>query len=171
MLFYVIAIITIIIDQVTKILIRTNVEMYERFTWLGMEFTYIENSGMAGGFFPGYARVFGVIAILFVFFVFYLRRTDEWRGRFMDLGLGLLVGGAIGNGIDRMLFGEVTDFIVRSGGILNIADHALELGIIIMVIQVLVSWIRSKKTNALDEDKIKEEPINIEEIRENKNLD
>lgn len=162
MLFYVVATLTIIFDQVTKILIRANVEMHERFTFFGMEFTYMENSGMAGGFFPGYARVFGVIAILFVFYVFYLRRTEDWRGGFMDVGLGLLVGGAIGNGVDRMLFGEVTDFIVRSGGILNIADHALELGIIIMIIQVLVSWLRGKKSSSTDESLQKNEQGGIE---------
>ncbi|MHA6252809.1 signal peptidase II [Oceanobacillus sp. CAU 1775] len=163
MLFYIIAIVTIIIDQVTKIYIRTNVEMYERFTWLGMEFTYIENSGMAGGFFPGYARVFGVVAIFFVIFVFYIRKSDEWRGGFMDIGLGLLVGGAIGNGVDRMIFGEVTDFIVRSGGILNIADHALELGILILLVYLLIEWVRSKRSKSKDGPPIEENEYDIEE--------
>src|SRR5699024_8064357 len=127
------------------ILVRSYVEMYDRFMWMGIEFTYIENSGMAGGFFQGYARIFGVIAILFVLFVFYLRRSDEWRTPLLDCSLGLLVGGAIGNGVDRLLFGQVTDFIVRSGGVLNIADHALEIGIILLILHVIVDRLRSKK--------------------------
>lgn len=144
MLFYIIAISVILMDQISKILVRTHIDMYERFTWLGIEFTHIENSGMAGGLFPGYARVFGVVAVVFVIGVFYLRRTEDWNGPLINSSLGLLVGGAVGNGIDRLLFGEVTDFIVRSGGVLNIADHALELGIVLLIIYVVVDWLKSK---------------------------
>lgn len=145
MLFYIIAVLVIVIDQITKILVRFNLEMYERFTWLGIDFTYIENSGMAGGFFPGYARIFGVISILFVLFVFYLRRKQDWKGPIIDISLGFLVGGAIGNGMDRLLFGQVTDFIIRGGGILNVADHALEIGIILLIIHELVQWLKRRK--------------------------
>lgn len=145
MLFYIVTAIVFLIDQATKIWIRANVEMYERFTWLGIDFTYIENSGMAGGLFPGYARVFGVISILFVLFIIYLRRNEAWRGPIIDLAFAFLVGGALGNGIDRLVFGEVTDFIVRFGGILNIADHALELGIILLIVHEIVEWVKRRR--------------------------
>lgn len=145
MLFYLITIIVILIDQATKIFVRLNLAMYERVTWSGIEFTYIENSGMAGGFFPGFARVFGIISVLFVIFIFYLRRSPEWRGPLIDISLGFLVGGAIGNGVDRLLHGQVTDFIVRSGGILNIADHALEIGIVLFIIHEIVQWLKRRK--------------------------
>lgn len=145
MLFYFVAIIIIFIDQLTKILVRINVEVNESFTWMGMEFIYIENSGMAGGLFPGYARLFGVVAIFFVIGVLYLRRTEDWNRLLDDISLGFLVGGAIGNGIDRLLYGEVTDFIVRSGGILNIADHALEIGVFLLIISVFIGWLKRKR--------------------------
>lgn len=147
MLFYIIAIIVIIIDQITKILVRIHVEMNERFTWWGIELTHIENSGMAGGLFPGYARVFGIAAVLFVIGVLYFRQTENLRGPLINSSLGFLVGGAVGNGIDRLLYGEVTDFIVRSGGILNVADHAIEIGVILFVLYILISWLKSKKQN------------------------
>lgn len=145
MRFFMIATIVILIDQISKNLIRFYVDMNERFTWWVIEFTHIENSGMAGGLFPGNARLFGVIAVLFVIFVFYIRRTEEWKGPLIDSSLGFLVGGAIGNGIDRLLFGQVTDFIVRSGGVLNVADHAIEIGIILLILSGLVDWMKSKK--------------------------
>lgn len=147
MLFYTVAIIVIIIDQITKIFVRTYIDMYERFTWLGIEFTHIENSGMAGGFLPGYARLFGVIAIFFVLFILYLRRNKEYRGRIIDISFGFLIGGAIGNGIDRLVFGQVTDFIVRFNGVLNIADHALEIGLVLLIIHEMVgAWKRKKRS-------------------------
>ena len=145
MRFFMIATIVILIDQISKILVRIYVDMNERFTWCGIEFTHIENSGMAGGLFPGNARLFGVIAVLFVIFVLYIRRTEEWKGPLIDSSLGFLVGGAVGNGIDRLLFGQVTDFIVRSGGVLNVADHAIEIGIVLLILSGLVDWMKSKK--------------------------
>lgn len=165
MLFYIIAIIVIAVDQLTKVLVRIHVDMYERFTLLGIEFTHIENSGMAGGLFPGYAPLFGIIAIGFVLFVFYLRRNNEWRGPIIDCSLGFLVGGAIGNGIDRLLFGQVTDFIVRSGGVLNIADHALELGIILLIIYELVQWRRQKKAKKKSKE-VNKMIATIEEVQD-----
>lgn len=154
MVFYIVAIIVFIIDQATKLFIRANLEMYEPVTWLGMKFTYIENSGMAGGFFPGYARIFGVISILFVIFVLYLRRNEEWKGPIINISLGLLVGGALGNGLDRLFFGQVTDFIVRFGGILNIADHALELGILLLVIHEIVQFLKQRKLKRTKETEV-----------------
>lgn len=147
MLFYIIASLVILADQITKILIRVHVDMYETFTFLGIKLTHIENSGMAGGLFPGYARLFGVIAVLFVIFVFYIRKKGEWKGPLINSSFGFLVGGAIGNGIDRLLFGEVTDFIIRSGGILNLADHAIEIGLILLIINEVINWVRKKREN------------------------
>lgn len=142
MLFYVIAIFIIVMDQLSKYLIRAYIEINEEFTLWGIELTHIENSGMAGGLFPGYARLFGIMAVLFVIVVLYIRRTGEMKGLLIDSSFGFLVGGGIGNGIDRLLFGQVTDFIIRSGGILNMADHAIEIGGILLIIYVVVSWVK-----------------------------
>ncbi|WP_342429580.1 signal peptidase II [Neobacillus sp. FSL H8-0543] len=142
MLFYIIAILVIMTDQFTKFLIRTYIDINESFTLWGIPLTHIENSGMAGGLFQGYARLFGIVAVLFVIGVFYFRRTEEMNGALIDSSLGFLVGGAIGNGIDRLLFGQVTDFIVRSGGVLNLADHAIEIGVLLIIIYVIISWFK-----------------------------
>ncbi|WP_423800794.1 signal peptidase II [Neobacillus sp. SAB-20_R2A] len=144
MLFYVIAILVIMMDQISKYLIRTYIDINEAFTLWGIHLTHIENSGMAGGLFQGNARLFGVVAVLFVIGVLYFRRTGEMKGALIDCSFGFLVGGAIGNGIDRLLFGQVTDFIIRSGGILNLADHAIEIGALLLIIYVLVSWLKKK---------------------------
>lgn len=132
-------------DQLSKYLIRIYIDINETFTLWGIQLTHIENSGMAGGLFQGYARLFGVGAVFFVLVVLYIRRTGEMKGALIDGSFGFLVGGAIGNGIDRFLFGQVTDFIIRSGGVLNIADHAIEIGIILLIIYGVVSWLKNKR--------------------------
>jgi len=130
----------IITDQISKYLIRTYIDINEAFTLWGIPITHIENSGMAGSLFQGYGRLFGVVAVLFVIGIIYLRRTEEMRSALIDSSFGFLVGGAIGNGIDRLLFGHVTDFIIRSGGILNVADHAIEIGVLLLIIYGVISW-------------------------------
>jgi len=144
MLFYVIAVFVILMDQLSKYFIRIYIEINEEFSWWGIELTHIENSGMAGGLFPGYARLFGIGAVLFVIGVLYIRTIGEMNGALIDSSYGFLVGGGIGNGIDRLMFGQVTDFIIRSGGVLNLADHAIEIGIILLIIYVFISWKKSR---------------------------
>lgn len=144
MLFYVISILVLVMDQLSKYLIRSYFEINEKFTMWGLQLTHIENSGMAGGFFQGYARLFGVVAVFFVIGVLYLRRTGEMKGSLIDSSFGFLVGGAIGNGIDRLLFGQVTDFIIRSGGVLNLADHAIEIGGLLLITYIVITWLKNR---------------------------
>ncbi|MFC4598656.1 signal peptidase II [Cohnella hongkongensis] len=144
MSFYLIAIVVAAADQLTKVWVRMHLEVGETLILWGREWTRYENSGMAGGLLQGYGRLFGALAVLFVAGVL-LYRKKEPRGLPVDCALGFLVGGAVGNGIDRLLFGQVTDFIVRSGGgILNVADHAIELGVVLMALTLLVQWARRK---------------------------
>jgi signal peptidase II len=145
MLFYVIAILVIVMDQLSKYLIRAYIDINEEFTWWGIGLTHIENSGMAGGLFPGHARLFGMLAVLFVIGVIYIRRTGDMNGALIDSSFGFLVGGGIGNGIDRLLFGQVTDFIIRSGGVLNLADHAIEIGVLLLIIYVVIICVKNKR--------------------------
>jgi len=143
--FYFIALVVFILDQSSKYATRAYAEIGETFSLWGIEFTRIENSGMAGGMFEGYARLFGIVAVLFVIAVLYYRKTGQMKGAMMDCSFGLLVGGAVGNGVDRLIYGQVTDFIVRSGGVLNIADHAIEAGLILLIIYAVVNWLRNMR--------------------------
>lgn len=150
----------VVLDQTTKYFIRFYIDINERFTLWGIELTHIENNGMAGGLLPGYARLFGVVAVLFVLLVSHLRRTEDMKGILIDCSFGFLVGGAIGNGIDRLLFGQVTDFIIRSAGVLNIADHAIEIGLLLLMIYVLVSWLKSRGKQSSTEERHSENYLN-----------
>ncbi|MFC5470220.1 signal peptidase II [Cohnella suwonensis] len=146
MLFYFIAVAVVLIDQGTKIAIRYHLEINETYSLWGMPLTHIENAGMAGGLLQGYARLFGVLAVLFVAVVLYSRQSGMFKGSLYDIGLSFLVGGALGNGIDRLLFGRVTDFLVsRNGnGVLNMADHAIEIGVALFVIRMAIQWLKER---------------------------
>ncbi|NNE57655.1 MAG: signal peptidase II [Hellea sp.] len=87
-----------------------------------------------------------VIAILYV-----LLKTSE---KFTRIGLGLIIGGAIGNGIDRFMHGSVTDFISAEGllpffpWVFNIADSAITIGVMFIALDIFLEWRREKKKQA-----------------------
>jgi signal peptidase II len=146
MIFYIIAALVILVDQISKVLIRINLKLDDTFSLWGIQLTHIENSGMAGSLFQGYGRLFGIFAVLFVTGVIYYRKKGMFKGKISEISFAFLVGGSTGNGIDRLLFGRVTDFLVsRSGnGVLNMADHAIEVGALLLVISFVIPYLKRR---------------------------
>jgi len=146
MFFYVPALLALLADQLSKYIVRSSLAVGET-VYLGtLQLTHYENAGMAFSLLQGYARLFALAAILFVAGVLYYRKHEAPKGILINAGLGLLVGGAIGNALDRIMFGKVTDFLVsRSGdGILNLADHAIQMGIVLLLLHGIVHFTAEK---------------------------
>ncbi|MFD2371271.1 signal peptidase II [Brevibacillus sp. GCM10020057] len=142
MFFYIPALFTLLADQLTKYIVRSSLAVGETVYLDKLQLTHYENAGMAFSLFQGYARLFAVAAILFVAGVLYYRKHEAPKSILVNVALGFLAGGASGNALDRILFGKVTDFLVsRSGkGILNLADHAINAGIVLLLLHVLISF-------------------------------
>ncbi|WNS44605.1 signal peptidase II [Paenibacillus sp. MMS20-IR301] len=142
MLFYLISVLVLILDQVAKWIVRTHMELGERIPFWSphLQFVYYENSGAAFSSFQGYGQYFAIIAVAFIAGVFYYRRQGKIRGPLLEAASGFLVGGAAGNAIDRVVFRQVTDFLVfgNRGGILNLADLAINAGGILIVVYLLL---------------------------------
>ncbi|MFQ5676376.1 MAG: signal peptidase II, partial [bacterium] len=104
--------------------------------------TYIENPGMAFGIQVGgqpFFTVFAVIATLIIFVYIFKARGEKISLRF---ALALILGGAIGNLIDRFLYGKVVDFVDIGVGntrwpIFNLADSAVTIGMMILIMFVV----------------------------------
>lgn len=144
----------VIVDQISKFLVRLSFQYGKPYDIVGewVRLTYIENAGMAFGIQVGGQTFFTVFAILatIVIFVYIVRaRQERWLLR---VALALILGGAIGNLIDRFLYGKVVDFIdigIRETRwpIFNIADSAVTVGMIILVVLVLFD----RNTKKVDE--------------------
>jgi signal peptidase II len=149
MLFYICAALAIIVDQVSKVLVRLNMQVGETlpFWHNHIQFTFYENSGAAFSSFQGFGRYFVIVALALVVGVLYYRRKGELRGVFIELGTGFLVGGAVGNAIDRTLYNKVTDFLVfgQDGGIMNLADLAINSGMFFIIVHTLLGLWKSRK--------------------------
>ena len=134
----------VLIDQVTKLYIKSTFALGESIPILGdfLRITFVENPGMAFGMrFAGrwFLTLFSFIASAVIVILLYKLRTEPLRLR---LPLALVLGGAIGNLIDRFLFGKVVDFIEVSVGsfhwpVFNVADIGVSVGMVVMVVLVI----------------------------------
>ncbi|WP_150275855.1 signal peptidase II [Paenibacillus tepidiphilus] len=149
MLFYIISVIVLVADQAAKWIVRTHMELGEIIPGFGpyLHFNYYENAGTAFGLFQGSGRYFAAVAALFVAAVLLYRRKGKLRGPLLEAASGFMVGGAVGNGIDRALYGQVTDYLVfgQSGGILNLADLAINLGWLLGLVYLVRAEISERR--------------------------
>ena len=137
----------IFLDQISKILIRNNVEQYSDIKLIGEYFilTNVENSGaflgMGSGFSPIMKSVFLIILpiIVLISIIIYVYRDKE-IDKISLIGFSIIIGGGIGNIFDRIIYGSVTDFLfidlggIFKTGIFNIADLAVTTGMILILL-------------------------------------
>jgi signal peptidase II len=138
--FLVVASSAVAVDQVTKAIVRARVPIGHEAPAFGpFSIHHVRNSGILGGRFEGTAVPIGVATtIALLGLVVYVARRN--RPRPLDMvGFGLILGGGLGNLVDRLRLGYVTDFVDRgSAGAFNLADAAIMLGFVVLVVSALV---------------------------------
>jgi len=133
-------------DQLSKIWIRANLLRGQSLFDIGfLQISHVHNTGAAFGLFPDQSLVLtiigvvGVVAILLCVFLSH-RRLPFIDNMLSKSALGLVLGGTVGNLIDRFRFGYVTDFIdFRVWPVFNVADSAVTIGVIIFAYSILRS--------------------------------
>src|SRR5690625_564634 len=139
--YYLIALIVIIIDQLSKWLVVKKMELYESFPIIE-NFFYItshRNEGAAWGILQGQMIFFYIITIIAVIGIVYVMQKHAKGNRMFSISLSLVLGVAIGNFIDRLFRKGVVDFLdfyifAYDYLIFNIADSSLVIGVIILFI-------------------------------------
>jgi signal peptidase II len=135
-----VAIAVFVLDKVTKNLVEASVPFGTEVPAVGhlVGITNVRNSGAAFGLAPAGAGIFLVASmIVSIALVIYVARTPTslWGG----LVLGLILGGTIGNGFDRLFYGFVTDFInVHFWPVFNVADSAISTGVVLLIAGTLL---------------------------------
>jgi signal peptidase II len=142
----IIACLTVFLDQTSKIWVRSNFVLGQSKPVEGFfRFTYVENTGAAFSIFNERADILGIVsiigAVLILLYIFiFSRRMPFLETRLNKLALGLMLGGTIGNMIDRLFLSRVTDFIdVGPWPVFNIADSSLVVGVIIFAAGLLIA--------------------------------
>lgn len=145
----------LVLDQGSKFLIQAvRADASNWSTYLaGVEITYVENSGILAGLFPGTALFVALVSPLLLVPFLLIGLKAQQYGFLGVSGLYLFIGGGIGNGIDRLLHGYVIDFIklqsARTYIVFNLADLSVTVGLIILVGAFLEElWWASKVSTA-----------------------
>lgn len=132
----------ILLDQATKIWVRDNLAYGESFIpWPDIapfaRILHWRNTGAAFGLFQDGGGIFAILAVvvgaMIIFYYPKIQRGD-WALR---LAMGLQLGGAVGNLLDRLQHGHVTDFVsVSNFPVFNIADTSITFGVLILLVGV-----------------------------------
>ena len=132
-------------DQLTKYLVRQNLELHESWPEEGLiRLTHGTNTGSAFGLFPNQTFLLIVASVVAIGFLVYFYRTHAMPRRLLRFAIGLQLGGAFGNLIDRLRAGEVVDFIdVGWWPIFNVADSSIVVGMALLVGVLVLGDVRS----------------------------
>lgn len=147
MWYYILALIAFLVDQGTKFMIAKQLEIGEEIPVIGNFFviTSSRNNGAAFGILPN-QRWFFIIVTVFVVvaIIWYMQRVRKSSSRkLLPIALSLVLGGAVGNFLDRALNGEVVDFLMLNFGsytfpIFNIADSCIVIGVALIILDSLI---------------------------------
>jgi signal peptidase II len=146
MLLFLIALLVVAADQLSKVWIRSNLLVGQSLFEAGFfRIIHVNNTGAAFGLFQGQSFLLTIVAlvgitVLLVYVLVIYRKFPLLDNRLGRSTLGLVLGGAVGNLVDRLRFGYVTDFIsVGLWPAFNIADSAITVGVILFAYSFLRS--------------------------------
>lgn len=152
---FLIAGLIILFDQITKSYVRANftpyVEMWAPWDWMlpYARIVHVHNTGVAFGMMQGMNVVFATLAVivsLAIIYYFSHVPAEDWTLR---LAMAMQLGGAVGNLIDRLTVGHVTDFVsVGNFPVFNVADSSISIGVVVLVLGVWMQERRQQREQA-----------------------
>ncbi len=141
--FYAGALVVFLLDQITKILVRRFLAEGDFVSVIPnvVHLQHVKNTGAAFGLFSGATAFLSLIKAGVCVFIILTARYWVSRGRYLSVVFMLILGGALGNLVDAVLFRSVTDFIdldtsirfIRDWPVFNVADIALSVGTLMLV--------------------------------------
>jgi signal peptidase II len=153
-----VALVVIGLDQFTKEIVRANLPFgtsWMPLEWLAPYFRFVhwQNTGAAFGLFQQGGLVFSILAILVSIFIIYYFPQIPRNEKMMRAALALQLGGAIGNLIDRLRFGPVTDFLSFGNfPVFNVADASISIGVAVLILGLWISERKMKEQALMAED-------------------
>ena len=139
-----------VLDRITKAAVVANLQLNETRDVVGeyVRISHVRNTGAAFGLLPERTTLLSVLSVVAVLAILYYYRTITMRSPFIAITLGMQLGGAIGNLVDRIGQGYVVDFVdVGIGSVrfwsFNVADSSIVVGIALVT---LLLWIEERRT-------------------------
>jgi signal peptidase II len=123
--------VVLVVDRLTKLAVQHNLGLNQHVSLVGdlLWLDHTQNTGIAFSLARTHGGVVFIFDVLAIVFITYLARRAPHDERWLRVGLGLVLGGALGNVVDRVLAGSVTDFIdFRVFPVFNVADMGISVG-------------------------------------------
>ena len=141
-----IIVVIVALDQWSKWMIKTSYNLYQSEPIIEgfFYFTYVTNDGMAFGLsFPGGKTILLIVTLILTGVIVWMLWKEKNSHNLIRYGLTLILAGAIGNMIDRILYGKVVDFLdIMIGSfnwyIFNVADSAVTSGMILFILHTII---------------------------------
>ncbi len=138
-----VTVLTVFADQVSKAYVVAHLALHR--SWMPIDavepvfrFTHVHNTGAAFGLFPQGGSIFLIIAVIVSVVIIYYYRQLSGSAWLVRLALGLQLGGALGNVIDRVRLGYVVDFFnVEYWPVFNVADSCIVVGVVLLALVML----------------------------------
>ncbi len=148
--YLVLTILLVIIDQMTKYFTVQNISLGEVVEFIPniVSLTYIRNTGAAFSILEGQMWFFYIITVIVVAFLLYYMYTEAKENKGLGFILSLVLAGALGNFIDRIVFKYVIDMIKLEFidfAIFNVADSYLTVGVILLIIYTFYDERKNKQ--------------------------
>lgn len=140
----------VVLDQIFKYLAINNLKSVENVAVIDnlLYFTYLENRGAAFGIFSNQRWLFIIATVLAIILLVYLVFVKKFQSKIFNISVALIIGGGVGNLIDRIFLGYVVDYIQISffPPVCNFADYCITAGTIILIIWLFFCYDRNKNS-------------------------
>lgn len=137
----IIGIIMVAVDQIIKYFVTVYLQPLGSVTVIDNLFnlTYVENNGVAFGMFSDMRWVFVALTSVLLFVIMFIMFKKRPKGKMFYIAAGLIIGGGIGNLIDRIFYGYVIDYLSLSffPPVCNFADYCITIGTVLLIIYLL----------------------------------
>ena len=148
--FFTIAALVLVSDELTKLLVRSSLSLGESFPETGFfRIKYVQNTGGAFGIFQDGTLILAILnlvgAVVILYLIFNIFRFPILNDKRIQFALSLILGGSLGNMLDRFFIGYVTDFIaIGSWPPFNIADSAVVCGSLLLGLLLILRYLSNE---------------------------
>ncbi|MGB9612827.1 MAG: signal peptidase II [Candidatus Margulisiibacteriota bacterium] len=138
MLFYFVAFLTAAVDQLIKILVHQKMFLGQSSPLLGniLRLTYVRNTGAAFSLLVGFSPYLMIVGLVISLIVIYIHYRVPANDTFLQVALAFILGGSLGNLVDRVLRGYVIDYLdLTFWPVFNLADIMINIGVIMVALR------------------------------------
>ena len=155
-LFYLISVVIVLLDQLTKWLVVQNLGLGDTIPLIdgALHFTYVRNTGAAFGMMKDSRWVFMVVSSLAIVALVVLIARYAKEDKFTTITLAMILGGGVGNMIDRVRLGYVVDFVdfrLINFAVFNVADSFVTVGACLLIFCLIREFISESRMHSRPE--------------------